>query len=145
MLVVGHDLPHIILCPTFSHKKTRRMFSTMISHRKLSELLPQSMMEATNVLKGISGQATLASVTEFECTLAKKNGQEGNEVANKDWGISVAEEAAIPPDLKSAMMEAVLSVNEVQCLARNNAMKDCSATLLSTECALRMDLDNSAS
>jgi hypothetical protein len=37
--------------------------------------------------------------------------------ANRDWGISVAEEAAIPPDLKSAMMEVVLSVNEVQRLA----------------------------
>jgi hypothetical protein len=51
-------------------------------------------MEVTNVLKGIrSGRATLASVTELECTfLAQKDDQEGDAAVNKDWGISVAEE-----------------------------------------------------
>jgi hypothetical protein len=69
------------------------------------------------VLKGISGRATLASVTELERTLAQKDDQEADAEANKDWGVSVAKEAAIPPNVKSSMMEAVLSVDEVQSLA----------------------------
>jgi hypothetical protein len=64
----------------------------MISCRKLSDLPPRSTMEVTNVLKGISGRATLASVATLECTLAQKDDQEGDAAANKDWGISVAEE-----------------------------------------------------
>jgi hypothetical protein len=74
-------------------------------------------MEVTNVLKGTSGLATLASVANLKHTSAKKDDQEGDEAANRDWGVSVAEEGAIPPDLKSAMMEVVLSVDEVQRLA----------------------------
>jgi hypothetical protein len=74
-------------------------------------------MEVTHVLKGISGRATLASVTELERTLAQKDDQEADAEANKDWGVSVAKEAAIPPNVKSSMMEAVLSVDEVQSLA----------------------------
>jgi hypothetical protein len=37
----------------------------MISCRKSSKLLPRSMMEVTNVLEGISGRATLASVSKL--------------------------------------------------------------------------------
>jgi hypothetical protein len=90
---------------------------------------------------------TLASVAKLECTLAKKHDQEGNAAANRDWGISVAEKAAIPLDLKtSAAMEAIPSVNEVQRLAtEQRAMKDFSSMFSSTEHALRMDVDNSAS
>jgi hypothetical protein len=80
------------------------------------------MMEVTNVLKGTCGLASLASVTKLKHTLAKKDDQEGDEAANRDWGVSVAEEADIPPDLKSAMMEVVLlSVNEVQRLATEDS------------------------
>jgi hypothetical protein len=75
------------------------------------------MLEVTNVLTGTSGLATLASVTKLKCILAKKDDQEGDEAANRDWGVSVAEEGAIPPDLKQAMMEVVPSVDEVQRLA----------------------------
>jgi hypothetical protein len=36
----------------------------MISRRKLSKVPPPSMMEVINVLKGISGRATFASVSK---------------------------------------------------------------------------------
>ena len=89
----------------------------MSPRRKPSKLPPRSMLEVTNVLTGTSGQATLASVIKLKHTLAKKDDQEGDEAANRDWGVSVAEEGAIPPALKSAMMKVVLSVDEVQRLA----------------------------
>ena len=69
------------------------------------------------MLTGTSGLATLASIVKLKCTLAKKDDQEGDEAANRDWGVSVAEDGAIPPALKSAMMKVVLSVDEVQRLA----------------------------
>jgi hypothetical protein len=47
-----HRLSHL-----FS-QKTKQTFLTMISRRKLSKLPPRSMMEVTNVLKGMSGRAT---------------------------------------------------------------------------------------
>jgi hypothetical protein len=75
------------------------------------------MMEVTDVLKGTSGLATLASIAKLKHTLAKKDDQEGDKAADRDWGVSVAEEGAIPPALKSAMMEVASSVNEVQRLA----------------------------
>jgi hypothetical protein len=102
------------------------------------------MMEVTNVLKGTSGLATLASVAKLKHTLAKKDDQEGDEAAIRDWGVSVAEEGAIPPNLKSAMVEVVLSVNEVQRLATEDRNEGFSTKNLSTECALRMDLKSSA-
>jgi hypothetical protein len=46
-------------------QKTKRMFSTMISRRKSSKVPARSMMEVTNILKGISGRATLASVSKL--------------------------------------------------------------------------------
>jgi hypothetical protein len=105
-LAQGSKSDGTVHCPSNGHKvappfwdgarqaaqKTKRTFLTMISRRELSNILPRSMMEVTNVLKGISGRATLASVAKLECTLAQKDDQEGDAVANKDWGISVAEE-----------------------------------------------------
>jgi hypothetical protein len=46
-------------------QKTKPTFLTMISCRKLSKVPPRSMMEVTNVLKGISGRATLASASKL--------------------------------------------------------------------------------
>jgi hypothetical protein len=46
-------------------QKTKRMFSTMISRRKSSKVPARSMIEVTNVLKGISGRATVASVSKL--------------------------------------------------------------------------------
>ncbi len=45
-------------------QKTKRMFSTMISRRKSSKVPTRSLMEVTNVFKGISGRATLASMSK---------------------------------------------------------------------------------
>jgi hypothetical protein len=45
-------------------QKTRRMFLTMISRRKSSKVPAWSTMEVTNILKGISGRATVASVSK---------------------------------------------------------------------------------
>jgi hypothetical protein len=46
-------------------QKTKRTFSTMMSRRKSSKVPAQSMMEVTNVLKGISARNTLASVSKL--------------------------------------------------------------------------------
>jgi hypothetical protein len=68
------------------------------------------------VLKGPNGRSTLASIQNLKYTLAKKYDHEGGIARDKDWGVSLAEEDIITPDIKLAMMEAVLSVDKVKCL-----------------------------
>jgi hypothetical protein len=58
----------------------------------------------------------LASIQNLKYTLAKKYDHEGGIARDKDWGVSLAEEDIITPDIKLAMMEAVLSVDKVKCL-----------------------------
>jgi hypothetical protein len=95
----------------------QRMFLTMITRRKSSELPPAgAMLEVPNVLMGASGQSTLSAVTQPECKVAKKCNQEGDVAGDKDWGISVAGKEGIPPALKEAMMLAALSVDKVKLL-----------------------------
>jgi hypothetical protein len=54
-------------------QKTKRMFSTMISRRKSSKVPARSMMEVTNILKGISGRATMASVSKLLALVVKNS------------------------------------------------------------------------
>jgi hypothetical protein len=54
-------------------QKNQRTFSTMTSRRKSFKVPPGSMMEVTNVLKGISGRATLASVSKSLALADVKN------------------------------------------------------------------------
>jgi len=75
------------------------------------------MVEVTNVLKGRKGQLILAAINRLDYKLAAKDDQPGDEESDRDWGITAVEEDGIPSSLKKAMMEAVLSVDEVKLLA----------------------------
>ncbi len=89
----------------------------MTSTHHSSKLPPRSILEVPNVLQGETGQAILSSITRLKYTVAKKDDQEGDVAADRDWGVSVAEEDGIPQELKVEMMRLCLLVDKVKLLA----------------------------
>ena len=90
----------------------------MTTRRKTAELPPRALLEATNVLTGpTAGPFIILSMSNFKCRLDKKDDQEGDKEANKDWGTTVADEGGMPASFKRKMMETVLAVDKVKLLA----------------------------
>ena len=89
----------------------------MITRRKTAKLPPWALLEVTNVLTGPTAGPFIRSMSNLKYRLAKKDDQEGNEKANKDWGVTVVDEDGIPASFKTKMMEIVLAVNKVKLLA----------------------------
>jgi hypothetical protein len=89
----------------------------MITRRKTAKLTPRALLEVTNVLTGPTAGPFILSMQQLNYRLLKKDDQEGDEKANKDWGVTVVEEGGIPASFKTTMMEIVLAVDKVKRLA----------------------------
>jgi hypothetical protein len=113
VLVVIYYFLFFLPSPT----KIQLTFLTMITRRKSSNFSPRSLLEVPNIFNSTNGPPFISLVSSLNYVVAKKIDQEGDEVANKDWGISVVEEDGIPSSLKQTMMEAVLEVPKVRRLA----------------------------
>lgn len=85
--------------------------------RKTAKLPPRALLEVTNVLTGSTALPFIKSLTRLKYKLLKKDDQEGDLQANKDWGVTVVEEDGLPASLKKKMMEIVLAVDKVKFLA----------------------------
>jgi hypothetical protein len=92
-------------------------FFTMITRRKTAKLPPRALLEVTNVLTGPTAGPFIFSMSKLKYRLLKKDDQEGDEKANKDWGVTVVDEGGMPASFKTTMMETVLAVDKVKLLA----------------------------
>ena len=89
----------------------------MTTRRKTAELPPRALLEVTNVLTGPTAGPFICSMSNFKHRLDKKDDQEGDKEANKDWGATVVDEGGMPASFKRKMMETVLAVDKVKLLA----------------------------
>ena len=68
----------------------------MITCRKTAKLPPRALVEATNVLTASTAGPLMRTVSQLNCTLLKKDDQEGDKEANEDWGATVVNEDGMP-------------------------------------------------
>jgi hypothetical protein len=83
----------------------------------LSNCSPHALLEVKNAFNSTTGPSLISLVSNLNHTLHKKDDQEGDAVAKKDWGVSVVEEDGTPAALKEMMMKAVLAVDKARLLA----------------------------
>jgi hypothetical protein len=89
----------------------------MNTRRKSANTEPRALLEVTNVLTLATGPSIISTISNLNFTLQKKDDQEGDEEADKDWGVSVVNEDGLPAAFKTFMMETVLKVDKVKLLA----------------------------
>jgi hypothetical protein len=68
----------------------------------------------------------IRTLSQFDCKLLKKDNQEGDKDANKDWGVTIVNEDGVPACFKATMMETILKVNEFRLLATEERDDNCS-------------------
>jgi hypothetical protein len=87
------------------------------TRRKTANPTPCALLEVTNVLTIATGPSIITTMSKLKFTLQKKFDEEGDEEADKDWGVSVVNEDRIPASFKTFMIETILQVDKVKLLA----------------------------